>query len=56
MVVQKLEEKIMCYAFYFPEMDSGLKAYKTQTQKHSELEDLEEAYRFIKEWKPSSDV
>lgn len=37
-------------------MDSGLKAYKTQTQTHSELEDLEEAYRFIKEWKPSSDV
>lgn len=55
MVVWKLEEIIMCYAF-FPEMSSRLNSYGTQKQTHNELEDLEEAYRFISQWKPSSDV
>ncbi|XP_047474817.1 transmembrane protein 126A-like [Penaeus chinensis] len=37
-------------------MASRLKSYETQNQSHNELQDLEEAYRFIKDWKPSSDV
>lgn len=37
-------------------MSSRLNSYGTQKQTHNELEDLEEAYRFISQWKPSSDV